>query len=274
MGRTVRKPCEQPVSARGRPRDLRRRLSRQPRPRPQVEGQPSLVRALRRLRVAWLDALLVLDEGEAHVPVAAGPEAHAGRRGHVAPPAPGTRRTRPSPSPGRARGSAPRRTSCPGAGSISQPMRLSPSHQGVAPRLVDRLHLAGVVRRLVEGDRGRDLDGLERAVVEVGLELGQRLRPPRGCRRGRPCASRPSRTTSSSSTARPRTPWPRRPAGSTAARSRRSRARRRRCRARARRPCSRAKSTMRCMKARSTQVVVGLCGNDSTMTRGLGHEYS
>ena len=28
------------------------------------------------------------------------------------------------------------------------------------------------------------------------------------------------------------------------------------------------------MKSRSTQVVVGLCGNDSTITRGLGHEYS
>ena len=28
------------------------------------------------------------------------------------------------------------------------------------------------------------------------------------------------------------------------------------------------------MKSRSTQVVVGLCGNDSTITRGLGWEYS
>ena len=31
---------------------------------------------------------------------------------------------------------------------------------------------------------------------------------------------------------------------------------------------------MRCIKARSTQAVVGLCGNDSTMTRGLGHADS
>ena len=29
-----------------------------------------------------------------------------------------------------------------------------------------------------------------------------------------------------------------------------------------------------CMKSRSTQAVVGLCGNDRTITRGLGHEYS
>ena len=28
------------------------------------------------------------------------------------------------------------------------------------------------------------------------------------------------------------------------------------------------------MKSRSTQVVVGLCGNDITITRGLGQEYS
>ncbi len=31
---------------------------------------------------------------------------------------------------------------------------------------------------------------------------------------------------------------------------------------------------MRCMKSRSTHAVVGLCGNDSTMTRGRGHESS
>jgi len=31
---------------------------------------------------------------------------------------------------------------------------------------------------------------------------------------------------------------------------------------------------MRVMKARSTQAVVGLCGNDSTMTRGRGQESS
>ena len=35
--------------------------------------------------------------------------------------------------------------------------------------------LLGEVRHLVQGDRGGDLDGLERAVVEVGLELGERL---------------------------------------------------------------------------------------------------
>src|SRR5579872_6667916 len=38
--------------------------------------------------------------------------------------------------------------------------------------------------------------------------------------------------------------------------------------------CSRAKSTMRCIHARSTHVVVGLWGNDSTMTRGFGHADS
>ena len=36
-----------------------------------------------RLRMAWLDALLVLDEGEAHVALAAGAEADAGRDGHL-----------------------------------------------------------------------------------------------------------------------------------------------------------------------------------------------
>ena len=38
--------------------------------------------------------------------------------------------------------------------------------------------------------------------------------------------------------------------------------------------CSRAKSTMRCIHARSTHAVVGLWGNDSTITRGLGHADS
>ena len=47
--------------------------------------------------------------------------------------------------------------------------------QRVAPGLVGLVDLLGVVRGLVQGhDRG-DLDRLEGAVVEVALQLGQRL---------------------------------------------------------------------------------------------------
>ena len=52
-------------------------------------------------------------------------------------------------------------------------MRFEAVAQGVAPAPVDLVDLLGVVGRLVHGHDGRDLDGLERAVVEVGLELGQ-----------------------------------------------------------------------------------------------------
>ena len=71
-----------------------------------------------------------------------------------------------------------------------------------------------------------------------------------------------------------RPPSRRAPAGSTAARSRRSRGRRTRSRAR-RAPRARARSRRcRCMNSRSTHAVVGLCGNESTTTRGRGHASS
>ncbi len=38
--------------------------------------------------------------------------------------------------------------------------------------------------------------------------------------------------------------------------------------------CSRANSTIRVIQARSTHSVVGLWGNESTTTRGLGHADS
>ena len=50
-----------------------------------------------------------------------------------------------------------------------------PVEQRVPPGLVGGADLLRVVRRLVHRDRGGDLDGLERAVVEVALELHQRL---------------------------------------------------------------------------------------------------
>ena len=47
--------------------------------------------------------------------------------------------------------------------------------EDVATRLVDLAHLLREVLRLVERDGRGDLDRLERAVVEVALELGQGL---------------------------------------------------------------------------------------------------
>ena len=52
---------------------------------------------------------------------------------------------------------------------------VEPVAQGVAPGLVDLVDLLRVVGRLVHGHDGRDLDRLERPVVEVALELGQGL---------------------------------------------------------------------------------------------------
>src|SRR6478752_3082374 len=50
-----------------------------------------------------------------------------------------------------------------------------PVDQRIAPALVDVAHLCRVVGRLVHGHGGGDLDRLERAVVEVALQLDQRL---------------------------------------------------------------------------------------------------
>src|SRR5438093_919443 len=55
------------------------------------------------------------------------------------------------------------------------PDAAQPVAQGVPPVLVDLVHDLRVVGRLVHGHGGGDLDGLEGAVVEVALQLGQRL---------------------------------------------------------------------------------------------------
>jgi hypothetical protein len=49
-----------------------------------------------------------------------------------------------------------------------------PLAQHVAAVLVDRIHLGRIVAALVERDDRGDLDRLERAVVEVRLEAGER----------------------------------------------------------------------------------------------------
>ena len=73
------------------------------------------------------DALLVLDQREAHEALAAGPEARRRARPRPSPRGRASWRTRGCPSPRRAPGSAPTRTSCPCGFSISHPMRASPS---------------------------------------------------------------------------------------------------------------------------------------------------
>ena len=50
-----------------------------------------------------------------------------------------------------------------------------PVDHRVAARLVDRVDLGRVGPRLLEHDRRRDLDGLERAVVQIALELRERV---------------------------------------------------------------------------------------------------
>ena len=52
---------------------------------------------------------------------------------------------------------------------------LEPIDQRVAPRLVDLTYLVREVGRLVDGDRGCDLDGLKHPVVEIALQLHERL---------------------------------------------------------------------------------------------------
>ena len=80
------------------------------------------------------DALLVLDEREAHVPVAALAEADARADGDVGLARELAARTRGSRARGSARGSAPRRTSSRAAASTCQPARSSPS-QSASRRL-------------------------------------------------------------------------------------------------------------------------------------------
>ena len=76
--------------------------------------------------------------------------------------------------PASARGSAPRRTSSPCGGSTCQPARASPEISASRRPQVDLAHLGRVVGSLAQRhDRG-DLDRLEGAVVEVGLELRER----------------------------------------------------------------------------------------------------
>ena len=147
---------------------------------------------------------------------------------------------------------------------------IEPVAQRVAARLVDRVDLLREVAGLVQGDRGGDLDRLERAVVEVALELGQRPTtsglPTMNATRQPAIENDLVIEYSSTATLLGALGLEdRRAAG-----SRRSRARRRRSRARPSTSRSRAKSTTRCKKSRSTHVVVGLCGNDRTMHPGLG----
>ena len=55
-----------------------------------------------------------------------------------------------------------------------QPARVEPGAERVAPRLVDPAHLERMVGPLVHGHDRRDLDRLERAVVEVRLQTRER----------------------------------------------------------------------------------------------------
>jgi len=119
------------------------------------------------------DPLLVLDQREPHVPVALGAEADTGRDRDVAVADDqlgevdrpelevglGDRR------PGEHRA----------AGARDRPARaVQPVAQGVAAGLVDLVDLERVVGGVVQGDRRGDLDRLERAVVQVALELAER----------------------------------------------------------------------------------------------------
>ena len=116
------------------------------------------------------DPLLVLDEGEADVAVAARPEADAGADRDA-----GLLRQAQRDVEGAERAELlgnrrpdehrPERR-------LDGPARPGePVAERVAAAAVDLADLDGVVGRLAERDRGRDLDGLERPVVEVRLQL-------------------------------------------------------------------------------------------------------
>src|SRR5439155_23839635 len=120
-----------------------------------------------------VDALLVFDEREAHVPVAAVAEADAGTdRDARVPREPQRDLQRPKLGErlgqGRPDEHRPaRRLDLPaGAGEAAA--------EGVAAAAVDSADLAGILLRLPERHGGGDLDRLERPVVEVGLELRER----------------------------------------------------------------------------------------------------
>ena len=126
---------------------------------------------------------------------------------------------------GRARGSAPRRTSCLGL------LDLPGARAGLG-EAVDQHVAARLVRpRTALGTQScgpfsahdrRDLDRLEDAVVEVALDARQRVRSSRGCRRRSRRASRACCSSSRARRTRRRRPSRPAPAGSSAACSRRS----------------------------------------------------
>ena len=110
---TLRQRVTSISPALGRPRlDPRTRREAEP---ISDRRQPSFGRPRLRLRIAWCDALLVLDQREADEALAAGAEADARRQRDVGLADDAASRTRPSPSRRTARGSAPTRTSCPSA---------------------------------------------------------------------------------------------------------------------------------------------------------------
>ena len=135
----------------------------------------SLTRPRRRLRRPWAMRCSFSMRAKRTKPSPPGPNPTPGRQRHLALPHEHRAELDASPAPRRARGSAPTRTSSPSAWGCPTRCRARPSTQRVPTALVGGADLLREVRRLVHRDRRGDLDGLERAVVEVALELHERL---------------------------------------------------------------------------------------------------
>ena len=235
-----------------RSRSARRRRPRRPsRPSP---PWPSAARAAQEAADAahrLAGAVHVLDQREAHVALAALAEADARRDRDLAPRAAGASRTRASRASGRARGSAPRRTSCRAASRSSRrpaPGWARPSISASRRAWYSSTFSVDAVLGPAQRHDRADLDRLGHAVVEVALDARRARGPSRGCRTRSRRASRPSSGSSRARRTRSRRPWRPAPRGCSAPCSRRSRSRRRRSRAR---PSGRAPSRRRRCARRS-----------------------
>src|SRR5659263_294237 len=149
-------------------------------PRPCVGGWPTRASARRQSGQAapqpahrLRDPLLVLDEREPHVPVPAWPEPDPGRDRDVAV----THEQLSELDRAQVRVGlgdlGPGEHRAPGLEDVPADAT-EPVDQCVAPRLIHGAELGRVVGGLVERHGRRDLDRLERAVVEVALELRER----------------------------------------------------------------------------------------------------